>query len=89
MKVLTKIVGLFVFVFFLAFSQAAPIQWGHGHGPKKHHYQRPHRPHYKKVKYRRPPGHYYKRHYRPVKYRYYSRPHRAYYNRPVVVVRHR
>ncbi|WP_294201350.1 hypothetical protein [uncultured Chryseobacterium sp.] len=92
MKVLTKFLGLLVFVFSLAYYQAAPVQWGHGrgHGPKKHHYHRPHRPHYKKVKYRRPPGNYYKRHYyRPVRHYYYSRPHRVYYNRPVVVVRHR
>ncbi|WP_294321569.1 hypothetical protein [uncultured Chryseobacterium sp.] len=92
MKVLTKFLGLLVFVFSLAYYQATPVQWGHGrgHGPKKHHYHRPHRPHYKKVKYRRPPRHYYKMHYyRPVRHHYYSRPNRVYYNRHVVVVRHR
>lgn len=93
MKVLTKILGLLVFVFSLACYQASPIQWGHGrghgHGPKKYRNHRPHRPHYKSVRYRRPPGHYYKRHYRPVRHRYYSRPHRVYYSRPVVVVRRR
>ncbi|MDQ0594110.1 hypothetical protein QFZ37_002479 [Chryseobacterium ginsenosidimutans] len=89
MKILTKIIGLFLIVFSFAYYDASPLQRGHRHGPPKHHYSGPHRPHYRKVVYHRPPGHYYKKHYyKPVRHRYYShRPHRVYHSRPVVVVR--
>ncbi|WP_131726209.1 hypothetical protein [Chryseobacterium sp. Leaf405] len=92
MKMLTKILGLFLFVLSFAYYSAAPVQrgrgHGHGHGPKNHYYKGPHRPHYKRVVYHRPPGHYYKKHYyRPVRHRHYSqRPYRVYQSRPVVIV---
>ncbi|WP_139166274.1 hypothetical protein [Chryseobacterium soldanellicola] len=95
MKVLKKIMGLFLIVFSFALYQASPMQrgrgHGYGHGPKhsKHYYHGPRRSYYRPVVYHRPPRHYYKKHYyRPVRHRYYShRPHRVYHSRPVVVVR--
>ncbi|MCS3869999.1 hypothetical protein J3D55_002915 [Chryseobacterium ginsenosidimutans] len=93
MKIVTKIIGFFLIVLSFAYYDAAPLQRGHGHGrghgPSKHYYGGPRRPHYRKVVYHRPPRHYYRRdYYRPVRHRYYShRPHRVYHSRPVVVVR--
>ncbi|MFY7845987.1 hypothetical protein [Chryseobacterium gambrini] len=94
MKMLTKILGLFLIVFSFAYYNAAPLQrghgrgHGHGHGPKKHYYHGPHRPHYRTVVYHRPPKRYYKKHYyRPVRRTYYApRPQRVYQSRPVVIV---
>ncbi|MCY1661888.1 hypothetical protein [Chryseobacterium sp. SL1] len=94
MKMLTKILGLFLIVFSFAYYNAAPLQrghgrgHGHGHGPKKHYYHGSHRPHYRAVVYHRPPKRYYKKHhYTPVRRTYYApRPQRVYHSRPVVIV---
>ena len=91
MKMLTKIIGLFLLIFSFAYYQASPVQRRPHHGPPKHYYHGP-RPHYRPVAYRyhRPARHYYRptHYYRPVRphrYSHYRRPHVS--NRPVVVVR--
>ncbi|MDO3423712.1 hypothetical protein QWT87_02350 [Chryseobacterium sp. APV1] len=96
MKMLTKILGIFLIVFSFALYNAAPLQRGHGHGrghgyghgPKKHYYHGPKRTYYRTVLYHKPPRHYYKKHYyRPARRIYYApRPQRVYPARPVVIV---
>lgn len=95
MKMLTKILGIFLIVFSFVLYNAAPLQRGHGHGrgygyghgPKKH-YRGPHRTYYRTVVYHKPPRRYYKKHYyRPARRVYYApRPQRVYPDRPVVIV---
>ena len=91
MKMLTKIIGLFLIVFAITFFQAEPIQKRHHHGPHKKHYHRgPHKVKYKKVVYYKAPRHYKKHYYRPARPRHYVhkkyRHPRVYHSRPVVVV---
>lgn len=91
MKLVTKVIGLFLIVFSIMLSQAAPLQRGHGNGPhKKHHYHGHHKPKYKKVVYYKAPKHYKKHYYKPARPYHYShkknRHPRVYHSRPVVVV---
>lgn len=89
MKILSKVIGVFLIVFSIVFYQAAPLQRGHHHGPYKKHYHRGHyKPKYKKVVYYKAPRHYKKHYYKPVR-PYYSHKYRhprVYHSRPVIVV---
>ncbi|REC49847.1 hypothetical protein DRF62_19365 [Chryseobacterium piscium] len=91
MKLVTKVIGLFLIVFSIVFYQAAPFQRGHGHGShKKHYHHGHHKPKYKKVVYYKAPRHYKKHYYKPARPYHYShkknRHPRVYHSRPVVVV---
>ncbi len=92
MKFLSKVIGVFLVIFAVAFYQAEPTQKRHHPHSYKIHHRGNHKMKFKRVAYHKAPRHYYKKHYyRPARpYRHYThkryRQPRVYHSRPVVVV---